>query len=621
MMEEVPLDDSVRHPLAPDDALLSVIVEEEEVTPQPAIGYGERARRFYHAFGLRFLLVTAMIEHVLQGFVFSGGGGGLVGAPIPFLFRDYGLTASRIQVLMTICVSPWAMKPLIGILSDAIYVRGYRKVPYILATTVGAIVCCLAIGLYCPESPIAICVLLFFVFMQISVADLLIEAKEAEKAKEGEEAEQAKSGREHESTLRADIVVFVHMGGYVGRFFSVALVGFLIQFVPLRYIYLIPIPFFLALLYPVAQNWIDDREWTPAPYNPQLRLRNLLGGRLGWYKKHDAPTVCERRARPLLGLDEQKVSKNSRPFLLALVVGAIALFNNAIGLLEIGTLPLMISSVVCALAMIALFFAFTDRRIARIMTFVILQNMFSFDLDTAAFFFYTDNAAQYPEGPHFSIFFYVTVMGMLSIVLGIVGTLIYFLVMCKWTYRNIFLSTGAFNVFLSAFNIIFFLRLNVQWGIPDTVFVVGTDALKIITGSLAMMPAQSMMLGLCPDGIESTVYALLAGTANLGGSLSSYQGAYLLDALSVKPSGAAGESAQFDNLWIASMIDTLVRLVPLVFLVFLIPNTPQTEKLLKDSDDTRAEADKTEAYHFVSYSVSRILDGASASSDEESASG
>lgn len=583
-MELVPLDDAPPQsdspaPLASNgtDAVEAVDAAQPEET---TLSYKERALKFYRAFGLCFLLVTAMIEHVLQGFVFSGGAGGLVGAPIPFLFRDeFGLTASRIQVLMTVCISPWAMKPLIGILSDSIYVRGYRKVPYILATTLGAIVCCLVIGLLCPESPVAISVLLFFIFLQIAVADLLIEAKYAEKSNK-------------DPTLSPDIVAFVHMGGYVGRFFSVLLMGYLIQAMPLRYIYLLPIPFFLALLYPIAQNWIEDREWQPSQFKPRERLVNLLCGRLCWYKP------VARRARPLLGLDSQKISSNSRPFILALVVGAISLFNNVIGLFEIGTLPLMISAVGCALAMIALFFAFIDRRIARIMTFVILQNMFSFDLDSGAFFFYTDNATQYPQGPHFSIFFYVTVMGVLSIVLGIVGTFIYMLVMREWTYRNIFLFTGAFNVLFSVFNIFFFKRLNLEWGVPDTVFVVGTDALKVITGSLAMMPAQAMMQGLCPDGIESTVYALLAGTANLGGSLSSYQGAYLMDALSIDPNGAPGESAQFEKLWIASMIDTLVRLVPLVFTWFLIPNTSQTEPLLVDTDDTRAEADSGKTYHF-----------------------
>ncbi len=579
------------------------VVVAEESAPEPTLL--ERARHFYHAFGLRFLLVTCMIEHVLQGFVFSGGGGGLIGAPIPFMFREFGLTASRIQVLLTICVSPWALKPLIGIISDAIYVRGHRKVPYILATTVGAIVSCIVIGAAYPESPVALTMLLFFIFLQIAVADLLIEAKYAEKTNQ-------------DPGLSLSIVVFVHLGGYVGRFCSVLLVGYLIQYVPLRYIYLLPLPAFIALLYPISQNWIEDSEWAPALYAPHKRLVNLVCARFGWYRKVAGAGVEAQwtRAVPLLGLDEEKVAKNARAFSLALVVGAISLFNNLIGLLEMGTLPLMISSVVCALAMIALFFAFTDRRIARIMTFIILQNLFSFDLDTAAFFFYTDNATQYPGGPHFSIFFYVTVMGILSIVLGLVGTLLYMALMSDWTYRNVFLATSFFYVVFSVSNIIFFKRLNVAWGIPDVVFVVGTDALKIITGNLALMPAQTMMLHLCPEGIESTVYALLAGTANLGGSLASYQGAYLLDALSIRPIGAPDEQAQFDQLWIASLIDTLVRLVPILFIWFLIPNTPQNQKLLVDTDDTRAEEAHAESFYFTS--LSATLDAAL--SNEESSS-
>jgi Na+/melibiose symporter-like transporter len=163
-----------------------------------------------------------------------------------------------------------------------------------------------------------------------------------------------------------------------------------------------------------------------------------------------------------------------------------------------------------------------------------------------------------------------------------VGIVTYSLFMSEWKYRRLFLVTNLLYIAVSSTNILFFRRLNVKMGIPDTVFVIGTEALQVITGVWSSMPASVMMLQLCPRGVESTVYALLAGSANLGMSLANYQGAYVLDALGIKPNATAGESHQFDNLWIAALIATLLPLIPLVTIPFLIPDASQTDRLLDD---------------------------------------
>ena len=80
------------------------------------------------------------------------------------------------------------------------------------------------------------------------------------------------------------------------------------------------------------------------------------------------------------------------------------------------------------------------------------------------------------------------------------------------------------------------------------------------------------------------MFALLAGSRNLGASLSVYQGTYLLKLLQINPSGATGESAQFENLWLASLIGALLSLVTIVTIPFLIPDRYQTESLLDDDE-------------------------------------
>ena len=73
---------------------------------------------------------------MLKGFVAGGGRGGLMGKPIEFLFAEYNLNASKIQMYSAVAGSPWALKPLIGFMSDAFPIYGYKKMPYVVITTI-----------------------------------------------------------------------------------------------------------------------------------------------------------------------------------------------------------------------------------------------------------------------------------------------------------------------------------------------------------------------------------------------------------------------------------------------------------------------------------------------------
>lgn len=70
---------------------------------------------------------------------------------------------------------------------------------------------------------------------------------------------------------------------------------------------------------------------------------------------------------------------------------------------------------------------------------------------------------------------------------------------------------------------------------------------------------QSMAVSLASFSLEenpfqATMFALLAGCANIGNTIADYVGAYVLEVLQVHPTGAMGEGIQFQNLWKASCI-------------------------------------------------------------------
>merc|ERR1719497_146536 len=99
------------------------------------------------------------------------------------------------------------------------------------------------------------------------------------------------------------------------------------------------------------------------------------------------------------------------------------------------------------------------------------------------------------------------------------------------------------------------------------------------------MPQVVILSQLCPDGMEATMYALLAGCVNLGTTVSSSCGAFLLQWLGCQPDGSPDESAQFEKLWVASLVSTILPLITaVVFIPWLIPDAKQTDKLLPDGD-------------------------------------
>jgi hypothetical protein len=172
-------------------------------------------------------------------------------------------------------------------------------------------------------------------------------------------------------------------------------------------------------------------------------------------------------------------------------------------------------------------------------------------------------------------------MGIIGTLLAFLGVVTYNLFMTKWSYRKILIITNLLLICASVPNIFFFLRWNRYLLIPDWVFVIGCESLQVVTYVWSSLPLSIIMLQLCPQNMEATVYALLAGSSNLGNSLAQYQGAFILDLLNIRPTGALNESSQFDNLWIAVTIATFLPLIPILFIPLLIPDATQTSKLIK----------------------------------------
>ena len=95
----------------------------------------------------------------------------------------------------------------------------------------------------------------------------------------------------------------------------------------------------------------------------------------------------------------------------------------------------------------------------------------------------------------------------------------------------------------------------------------------------AYVPGGLLLCQVCPEGLEATMFALLAGCQNLGRSVASIFGTYLLAYLGVEPDGTSQDSHCFDHLWIAAVLQSILPLLTLGLLPRMIPDASQTDHI------------------------------------------
>lgn len=493
-------------------------------------------RELSATFGFRFMLMLFVVQHLIKGLMAGGGISGLTGSPVQFLYRSVSngpLTAAQRQTFFAVVVSPWSSKSLLGMMSDVLPLGGYRKISYMWITTIVAIVSCVVLTFFWPLSAQAATGFLFFVMLNSAMCDLLSEAKYAEKLKQHPE---------HGPALMS----FVWGGIFAGKFLSVMLTGPVIQYFGAHWSYLIALIPLCAVL--------------PVLYFNLLGEQRVPGSRL-----------CNP--------DVITIRREWKMLTLSVVIFVSVMIMNTLSMNEFKVTTMVI--VACVLGMIVLisFYFLVAQVIFRFGCFVFLQHMFTFSIEGATFLFFTDTKEAYPDGPHFSDLFYTTGVGVVGAFCSLLGIVIYNKFMHKWKYRSVFLVNNLVFMLVNLLNVVTYLRWNLTLGIPDEVFVLGSDAFQEIVQQWTWIPAIVLLSQLCPDGMEATMYAVLAGAQNLSANLGSYLGAFLLESLGVRPTGQPGDSKHFENLWLAALIVAIAPCIPLTLLK-LVPDARQTDRIL-----------------------------------------
>ncbi|MBA0783564.1 hypothetical protein Gotri_001259 [Gossypium trilobum] len=154
----------------------------------------------------------------------------------------------------------------------------------------------------------------------------------------------------------------------------------------------------------------------------------------------------------------------------------------------------------------------------------------------------------------------VRVIGWLGLMLG---TFTYNQYLKKMKLRRILALTHIGLAFLNLFDVILVSRTNVAFGVSDKTLVLCGSALSDAVNQFKFMPFLILSGQLCPPGIEGTLFALFMSINNFGSTVGSFVGAGLASILNIS-------SGSFDNLLLGINIQLFCTFIPVV-LLFLIP--------------------------------------------------
>jgi hypothetical protein len=158
-------------------------------------------------------------------------------------YKTMGVGAAQYQIYGSIANTPWAMKGLIGALSDALPLCGYHKRGYIVgACVVGVVSFALLAAVPFGADEAKVCAALFFLATtELAVVDLLCEGKYAEMMVK------------HPET-GADLVTWVWLSYHIGTLIGSVLTGPMADYISPRAIFWVALPLAAQILIPTLSG-------------------------------------------------------------------------------------------------------------------------------------------------------------------------------------------------------------------------------------------------------------------------------------------------------------------------------------------------------------------------------
>lgn len=527
-------------------------------------------------FSWRFLSWLA-----IQNFAMYGGVSALIMSVSLPLFKEMGIDASRQQLYQVVTLSPFALKPFIGVTSDLFPIRGYHKKYLCLISIVIGLVGCSALNaLYhnrnakaAAEDPaeayrLSDLLVICFFCMNVTAANLDILG-------EGKYSEIMRNHPESGSS----VITFKFACSLFGSIITNTYVGPLTDAGHFHAIFWIALGLLLTPLYPTVRGWLPEKKRRKS----EPGMKKICCGCL---------------------FDQGSFQKKRTPFIV------IALSGLSVPLLSTVTtfanLSIGIGVSMFVLLMLAgVTYVVFPRKVFRIIVAIMLIKISHFKLGSALGYFYTADEQCLPDGPHFSYTYYITVAGIVGSVVNLIAVMLYQTFLSGFRYRTALICTIIAGACAPIMDIVLIKRWNQALGISDKVFfILGSAIFEHFVNIVVALPMMVIFGKLAPPGMESAVFSYAVGIATFCFMMSTIFGSAIIKWSSMV---TVGTDCNFDELPAIIGITQIVSPVLIgIPATLLIPNRLQTEPLIDWEKEKWYEDD--ERADLVAESLSRVLE-------------
>lgn len=429
---------------------------------------------------------------------------------LPLFKLKYTVGSITYQRFMAIGMLPWAMKPLMGAVSDTFPIYGWHKKHYLLMAT---LMCTLSVITLTIHSLVWLAVSAFATAScSLMIIDLLFEG-----------CYSRIMAHERGSTSIAAYVWGCTMAGSV---VGAIIVGPLGDSGHINVAFGIAIPLVLQLLQPLLQY-------------PQLAIPN------------DSPIYTNNEL--LIEPADTRVTHTSittKEWIMC--ISMVAVCGLLVILLGLDINPWVIL-IIAALASSGLhgwaYHIYTNK------TAFWTCNLYMFcteclyvDVTGAQAYFYTADANCLPGGPDFDFVFYTSTAAIISGVFGSVAAVIYAKWLSRWSARTLLQFVALLRCVSSFTDVVIAKRWNISVGISDkAMFLLGDAVFAPVASMLVLLPMVVITASFVDKGTESTTYAILAGFQNLGQSIARIIGIALMHAFAINLAADPYTPCNFDG--------------------------------------------------------------------------
>jgi len=510
---------------------------------------------------------------------------GLVGSSgLPYAQKYLKLTAIEMQKYGIVASFPWTVKPLIGMVSDGFPIFGYNKRWYIAASSLVGSCAIYFVATYKFDRSNGLYYIagLTLINAQVAIADLLTEGKYAEAMR-------------YNPNHSASMVSYVWGNITLGGILATVLSYIALKDENYHLLFWMALPFAVQCFLTSASGLL-----------PELKVKRTKNGEVvvddgeddDEDDEVDAMGVGDAKKSVTFADEDEETKKANRQKrsmnMMAILMGVICVIIAGIQIVGLDESTILSITLISCVLLSMLIFFFLPRQLAKATFFLFITSVLSVSFGGAMTYWFTVDEKCNPGGPHFDYVYFTVYTSIVGQCSGIIGIWLFNIFFSKGSLRKAFWISSMISSLGSFFDYAIVKRWNVDYlSIPDKAFYMFGDAvLESIVGMMAYMPSVVLIAKMCPKNLETTMFAILASFANLGGSLSGSFGTFAMDYAGIKTDLTSG-SCNWDNLPNLILVCGIcmpLLAIPLTFI--FVPNILMTDTITDFDNSSTKVGDK-----------------------------